>query len=370
MRVLYIGDTASPHFRAWPRHFAARGLEVHVCHAARGPEGSPLEGVTRHPPPRALRIPIRGAWLASAPGLRRVAARVKPDVIHSHQLLPCGYLTELARLHPHVATAWGSEVLLAGRGGDRLVRRVARGAELITADSHHLLAELERRGAPPERLRWVPWGVDSAWREPAARLERGEAAARLGWPADREIVLFHRGVSDLYRPHTFLRAMAQVRRRRPEALGVLIGLEWGGPGPATLAVNEAVEELELGEGVRVVPPLPHEQMSLAFRAAAVCVSIPKSDSAPTSVFEALSLGVPAIVSDLPWVREPVHEEARMSVVSGDDPDALAEAIVESLAHPSPADADANRQLVREHFDRELVFAGVGAEYERLAGSTG
>jgi glycosyltransferase involved in cell wall biosynthesis len=313
-----------------------------------------------------MRLRPRGAWLASLAAVRGVRRRVDPDLVHSHQLLPSGYLAELAGMRPHVATAWGSEVLLAGRIGRRLIRRVARGAELITADSHELLDRLEHSGAPRERLRWVPWGVDAAWREPAERLAPQEAAARAGLPADRPLVLFHRGVGRNYRPDTFVQAMALITDRLPEALGVVVGLEWGGAGAGTAAVRSLIAELGLDRDVIVTPPFPHEQMPFVYRASAVCVSIPESDSAPTSVFEALSLGTPAIVSELPWVREPVHEQARLSVVPGHDRGALADAIVAALSRPSADDAEANRRLVAEQFDRGRVFAEVDREYARLA----
>lgn len=365
MRLLYLGDTASPHFRAWPEHFAELAHDVHVCHLSRGPAGPPIGGVTAHAGPGAMSLRGRGAWLASVPALRSLHRRLRPDLVHSHQILPCGYLAEAAGMRPHVATAWGSEVLLAGRVGRRLIRRVAREAELITADSHALLARLERRGASPQRLRWVPWGVDAAWRESAERLTAREAAERAGLPGDRPIVLFHRGVGRNYRPDTFLRAMALVSERRPDALGVVIGLEWGGAGPETAVVRKLLGDLGLDGHVIVTQPFEHGEMPFVYRAAVVCVSIPESDSAPTSVFEALALGVPAIVSELPWVSEPVHDQARLTVVRGGDHGELADAIEDALSRPPGDDSEANRRLVAEHFDRARVFAEVGREYERL-----
>ena len=125
MRLLYVGDTRSPHFRAWPAHFSAAGHDVHALHLVPGEAGDPISGVSMYPPPRAAGARLRGAWLAGAVATKQLWRRLAPDLVHSHQVVPCGYLCERAGLAPHVATAWGSEVLMAGRGGRGLVARVA-----------------------------------------------------------------------------------------------------------------------------------------------------------------------------------------------------------------------------------------------------
>ena len=108
---------------------------------------------------------------------------------------------------------------MAGRASGRLVARVARGAELLTADSRHLLDALERAGAEPRRLRWVPWGVSPAWREAALALSPGEAAARARPPAGRPLALSHRGTRDIYRQDAFVRAIAGCEAGRPRCWG-------------------------------------------------------------------------------------------------------------------------------------------------------
>ena len=335
-------------------------------HLVPGEAGEAIPGVSMHPAPRSAGSRLRGAWLAGATAVKRLGRRLEPDLVHSHQLVPCGYLCERAGLHPHVATAWGSEVLMAGRGGRRLVARVARGADLLTADSRHLLDALERNGAAPERLRWIPWGVSAAWREPALAVSPAEAAAQIELPDDRPIVLSHRGTRDIYRQDTFVRAIAELRGRVPGLLGVVVALEPSAEGEGAQRVRELVAELGLGDSVVLVPPYPHDLIAFAYRAAAAVVSVPESDSAPTSVFEALSLGTPAIVSDLPWVTEPVHSEARLSVVPVGDHTALADAIEHAVAEPSPEDARANMELVTRSFDRDRIFGEVGRIYEALA----
>jgi glycosyltransferase involved in cell wall biosynthesis len=257
-------------------------------------------------------------------------------------------------------------VLLARGIGRRLVARVARGAELLTADSHHLLEVLRRSGASAERLRWVPWGVSASWASPALELSREQAAGRAGLPADRPIVLSQRGPAPLYRQDTFVRAMAELAEDSPDALGVVPALDRSPAGEHTARLRAQVRQLGLAGNVEIVEPWPHDEVAFAYRAAAACVSVPESDSAPTSVFEALAVGTPAIVSELPWVSEPVHREARLEVVPVGDHAALARAIAGALSGQLDGGIEPNRELVARSFDRDTVFAGMEREYERLS----
>ena len=192
---------------------------MHALHLAPGETGEPIEGVTMHPPPRASSSRLRGAWLAGAGPARRLWLRLEPDLAHSHQVVPCGYLCERAGMRPHVATAWGSEVLMAGSSARRLVTRVAREAELLTADSRHLLDALERAGAEPRAAPLGSLGRQHGLARARARGHPRRGGDDDGLPNERPIVLSHRGTRDIYRQDTFVRAIAELRGGRRGCAG-------------------------------------------------------------------------------------------------------------------------------------------------------
>jgi glycosyltransferase involved in cell wall biosynthesis len=365
VRLLYLGDAASPHLLAWPTFFARRGHEVHACDL-RGGERVGLDGVEWHATPWAMRTRLRGAWPLAAWSVRALLRALRPNVVHSHGIVPAAYLAARAGCAPHVATAWGSEVLRAPARHRSLIRRVARSADVLTADSRHLLAALRRHGAPDDRLRLVPWGVDFGWPTAAEGLSRDECAQRLGLPAGRPLVLAHRGINPVYRSETVIRALAHVMPAVPDVLAVVI-YDPDTAGALLPPLQALATELGVAAHVTFVPKSPHARMPLFYRAASVCVSVPEGDSAPTSVVEAMALGTPTVVSDLPWVHEPEYRGAHLRVVAVGDARGLAKSLVEELRSPSPRDGELNRRLVAQRFDRERIFSEVELLYERLAG---
>src|SRR5215471_5580410 len=167
MKLLYVGNTGSVHFRAWPLYFLRLGHDVHVYHL-HPYEPEFVEGAEWHAGARAIRARPRRAsrflWRFSAAELFAITRAIRPDIVHSHQIVPVSYLASVAGVRPHVATAWGSEVLQPStRSLERRISRVVRSADLMTADSEHVLVRLEEYGALRSRLRFVPWGVEEEW---------------------------------------------------------------------------------------------------------------------------------------------------------------------------------------------------------------
>jgi glycosyltransferase involved in cell wall biosynthesis len=80
-------------------------------------------------------------------------------------------------------------------------------------------------------------------------------------------------------------------------------------------------------------------------AADVFVLPSRREGLPGSLLEAMALECPVVVSDLPQVREVVDESTAL-IVPPDDPDALAEAITQSLSDPAAARARTDAARVR------------------------
>src|SRR5437764_1295059 len=94
---------------------------------------------------------------------RAVAARLRPEVVYAHFLVPTGLVADLAARAPLVVTAHGRDVRNVGAiPGVRLATRaVVRRASAVVAVSHYLRSELERRIPDAQgKVSVVDCGVD------------------------------------------------------------------------------------------------------------------------------------------------------------------------------------------------------------------
>ena len=65
--------------------------------------------LTRHTNVRKLR------YLVWARAVRQLVRKIKPDVLHAHQVASAGWLGAAANYHPLLVSAWGSDLLVGTR---------------------------------------------------------------------------------------------------------------------------------------------------------------------------------------------------------------------------------------------------------------
>ena len=182
--------------------------------------------------------------------------------------------------------------------------------------------------------------------------------------AGHRVVLSPRAIRPLYRHETVLDAFAGTL---PDAVLVMSALD---ADPATLAaVRDQAARLGVADRVRILERIAPEELPDAYRAAAVVVSVPESDSFPVTLLEAMATGVPLVVGDLPPTRAVLAELAPESLVPVGDAAATAEALLRTLDLPPEAragiasalrdwavreaDYDANMRRMEDRY-RELV----------------
>lgn len=351
-RILFFADASHVHTRRWVQAMAERGFDCVV--ATRGP--GEIAGASDV-------IPIaQGSdalgWFRALPAVRELARRLSPQWVHGHYVTSYGLWAASCRgLAPVVLTAWGSDILVTpreaswrGRLMHGLVGWSLRRADLITADSADVIETIRGYGttAPCHE---VLWGVDTQRFLPAAT---PGAAGRL------EIVSL-RTWEPNYNIDVLLRAVAQLRRERPQAR-VNVSLLGGGAMADTL--RSLAADLNLGEAVRFVGRVDEAAMVTALQSADVSVSVPSSDATSVAMLESMACGVAVVASDLPANRAWVDRE---QLVRAGDAAALAAALCALLddAVRRRAIGLRNRQAVLERASRRMHMDRMAALYGSL-----
>ena len=141
------------------------------------------------------------------------------------------------------------------------------------------------------------------------------------------------------------------------ARGLRFELRLAGDGPETTAVALRIEELGLGDRVRLLGTVPHAELLELYRDGRVdCVVLPSlHEGISVALMEAMAHSVPVVATRVGGVPELLDGGAGL-LVPPEDPAALAEALELLLVSPSArvAVGEAGRRRVEEEFDVEAI----------------
>ena len=195
-------------------------------------------------------------------------------------------------------------------------RWLAKRATRIIAVSEAVRAELiDEWEVQPDKVVTVPsgpgrqlWGGDGR-RASVARDERGDGSSTGLEPG---YVLAVGALEPRKRPHVLVEAHARAR-----AAGLRAELVFAGDG--------SLHRRLAGSGVRVLGHVQDDHLVALYRDALALTCVSREEGFAFTPLEALSVGTPAVVSDLPVFAETLGAGALR--VPPDDPDALAGALL-------------------------------------------
>ena len=154
---------------------------------------------------------------------------------------------------------------------------------------------------------------------------------------------------------TLLHAFAQARRDVPASLWVV------GDGPLRASLEKLAADLELGNAVVFWGERLNPGDFLAAADAFVLSS--RSEGLPMSLLEAMSAGLPAIVTDVGGMAEVVHRFNLGPVVPCGDAEALASAMASTAVDPIARHAFRDR--ARDDYRRNFTIDAMADAYLRL-----
>jgi glycosyltransferase involved in cell wall biosynthesis len=144
----------------------------------------------------------------------------------------------------------------------------------------------------------------------------------------------------------------------------------GGVDPkARLAILAAIEDLGLQAHVDLRGTATRAEVLEALRSADVFLLTSLSEGVSTATLEAMSVGLPVVVTDVGGMREAVTDGVEGLLVPPRDPRSTAEALAELARDPARREElGANgRARVVAAFDVAVRAPAFLAEYRRLAG---
>lgn len=255
------------------------------------------------------------------------------DLIDAHFVYPDGVAA--ARL----AARLGKPLVITGRGEDilrfpqlpvlgRQIRGALAQATSLVALSGEIAEAMRACGAPAEKIRVIPNGVDCEKFRP---LDRGKARRRLGLPADRPVVLSVGYWLERKGFHLLVDAIPKIRERFPNVLVVIVGgqARWGQD--YSSVIEERIRLNGVSDYVRLAGPRPPEELPWWYSAADLFALLTSREGCPNVVMEALACGLPVVATPIGGIPE-VVSDGRLGLVLGErSAGAAARGVIEALS---------------------------------------
>jgi glycosyltransferase involved in cell wall biosynthesis len=320
-----------------------RGLEVRFLTAGSESDRADAAFVRRRSARlRKTRVPqiieATETWWKATPLIRET------DVLHVHSSTWMNQVA--ARLavrqgKPYVLTHYGTEIWHHD-GRNARFRHFNRSAHHVTFYSQALLDRARELAVPTQRASVVYPPVADAFRLSSERERRD---LRSQWVEDGQSLLLNvKRLHPLADQATLLEALALVLPTRPGTRLLIVGT-----GEEEGSLRDRAARLGLGESVRFLGLLPNEEVARLQVAADLFVLSSTLEATPTVVLEALACGTPVLTTDNPGGVELAQIfGGDIAVVPRADPQALAQAIVSSLANPRRA-GERSTRILAERF---------------------
>ena len=301
-------------------------------------------------PRRRRRSRLRDAFAAHATDV--------PIVVSHHASVASGVLDLMGDrdLVVHFHGPWAAESRQEGASWlksaiQRLVeRRIYHASVRLTTLSEAFKTVLvQRYGVPQERVEVVPGGIDVDVADPGGT--RAAARRRLGWPTDRPILVCIRRLIRRVGVDQLITATAELVRQHPDTLVMI-----GGRGPEREPLSRLIDQLGLGQHVRLLGFVSQDDLPWAYRAADASVVPTRSwEGFGLVILESLAAGTPAVVTPIGSLPEVVGPLSESLITSKASPAALAQTLGEVLSGSAAVpDEEACRRYVRSRYDWSVV----------------
>jgi glycosyltransferase involved in cell wall biosynthesis len=306
--------------------------------------------------------------LVALAGLTRLMRAWRPQVVHTHTAKAglLGRLAARAARVPTVVHTFHGHVLRGYFAPPKqaLFRRLeallARAADALVAVSDAVKQDLVELGvARADKIRVIPLGLELG--PLAGELPRGALRREAGLDDGTPLVGMVGRLVPIKDVPTFLRAARLVLETRPSVRFALIG-----DGEEREALESLCGSLGLAGAVHFFGW--RRELAPVYGDLDVVVNASRNEGTPVALIEALAAARPVVATAVGGTPDLLGGGARGRLVPAGAPEALAQAILETLDQPEPAARRARegRAHVMATHSSERLFRDIDALYRELA----
>jgi glycosyltransferase involved in cell wall biosynthesis len=320
--VLLLADAASSHTQKWALALAKQGVRVGLFSFNRSSIDwfSDHENIEMLFQPKSkkttLSIFTKLTYLTYIPQLKKAIGRFAPDVVHAHYATSYGLVGRVARFHPFVISAWGTDVMKFPEQrflNKKLLINNLESADLICATSGTIKNYIHK--ITDKYVHIIPFGVDCNQFIPNPRKK------------DEIVVACIKSLEHVYRIDLLINAFKIAVENCPDkSLRLLIV----GGGSLENYLKELCKQLHIEDQVDFLGRLSHDEVVKHYQCADVFCNLSDYESFGVSILEAMACEVPVVATATGGARDIIVSQELGRLVPVNSVTAAADALIELI----------------------------------------
>lgn len=368
MKICFVANAESIHTERWVNYFVLKGHDVHlISHEGRKINGVKFHKLITFGKSKITREKIRPVDLVTfiirAIQTRKYIRKIKPDIVHGHNVILGGFYASLSKFQPLVITAWGTDVLIAPKVSiflKKIAVHALRKAQLLTCDGLNTKEAMQKLGADADKIKIIYFGIDTKLNHPDKR--NNELRKELGIE-NSPVAISIRGLNPIYNIETLINAIPFVLEKKPDSKFIIVGT-----GPLETELKILAKDLKVDKSTIFTGSLKPEEIPVYLSSSDLYISTSLSDSGlAASTGEAMACGLPVIVTDVGGNREWISEGESGFIIPTKEPELLAEKIIYLFNNEiiMKKFGDINRQIIEERQDYYKEMSKMEKLYQLL-----
>lgn len=339
MKICFIASANSIHSFKWIKYFKERGHEICWISIEKN-EFSELENIKFYLL-KNFKIKILNV-IFNINSLKKIIKKFEPDILHAHYAGVNGLLAALSGFHPFILTAWGSDILIAGKSKMKkpLIKFALNRADLITCDAEHMEKAIIKLGVNSSKIKIIYFGIDTKKFSPGPKDENLIQKLNI---QNCPTIISLRSLEPIYDLETLIKAIPLVLKEFPEAKFIVAGR-----GSEEEKLKSLAKNLKILESIRFVGWIPNEVLHQYLNSSDIYVSTSLSDAGiSSSTAEAMACGLPVVITNTGENEKWVKDGENGYLITIKNPELLANKITTLIK-----DKDLRREFGRK--SRELI----------------
>jgi L-malate glycosyltransferase len=337
MKIVIISSDQYPFFVNIVNQLAILGHELHVICSKKIGSIKGVELVSDKIilyPEYYGKIDIEGSklnffWsLFTIIRFRKLVQQIQPDILHAFNLKWSGWFAAFSGYHPYILSGLGSDILIEQGATKNFYLRFLRKftikkVDIVTIVSEQMEKQVKEVNNSTKTV-FLNAGVDKQIFRSQPSGSLSDFKHRITYNPDVKLIFSPRQIRPVYQIKQIIEAFDLVHQKQPNSMLIQGGSD------NTLYVTEVrdlINKKKLQNFVHFTGRVNQEDWINYFSISDIVVSFPYNDGLPATIFEAMAIGKPLILSDIPSIRKLIGKDDESILVDKDSINQLAEGIL-------------------------------------------